>query len=265
AWILQAQGQSIDYAQPGIFDTLAEALIAAASAMAGSVDLLIVDEGQDFEPAWAGALLRLVRPDGRALWLEDPSQNLYRRDPVPLPGWAVLRSPVNHRSPHVVVGLVNALELVDPPMQAGGAVHGFDPALLEYTDPASLLEQTSGAVAAWIREGHTPSNIAVITWHGLARSQVAGQDRIGGLATRRFTGRYTADGQPVMTEGLLQLDTLHRFKGQAADCVVITEIDFDDWTEDVRRRLFVGLTRARLKVALVASARAAELICERLG
>jgi hypothetical protein len=46
---------------------------------------------------------------------------------------------------------------------------------------------------------------------------------------------------------------------------VITEIDFDDWTDDVRRRLFVALTRARLKVALVASARAARAIEGRLG
>ena len=55
----------------------------------------------------------------------------------------------------------------------------------------------------------------------------------------RFTIR------PRFTAGTLQLETLFRFKGQAADCVVITEIDFDDWTDDVRRRLFVALTRAR--------------------
>jgi hypothetical protein len=60
------------------------------------------------------------------------------------------------------------------------------------------------------------------------------------------------------------LETLFRFKGQAADCVVITEIDFDDWTDDVRRRLFVGLTRARLNVALVADATATALIEARL-
>ena len=63
---------------------------------------------------------------------------------------------------------------------------------------------------------------------------------------------------------MLQLETLHRFKGQAADCVVITEIDFDAWTEDACRRLFVGLTRARLKVTLVTSQAAARLIGERL-
>lgn len=52
--------------------------------------------------------------------------------------------------------------------------------------------------------------------------------------------------------------------GQATDRVVITEIDFDAWTDDVRRRLFVGLTRARLKVTLVASVSASRVIRERL-
>lgn len=265
AWVTRTAGRTIDYAQPGVFDLLARTLIDASTAMAGSVDLLVVDEGQDFAPEWADALVRLVRDGGRVLWLEDPSQNLYRRPAVPLPGWAVLRSPVNHRSPHVVVALVNALGLVDPPMQAGGAVHGFDPVLREYSDTQSLLDQTDAAVGDLVKEGHAPADIAVIAWHGLAHSRVAGLDRIAGLPTRRFTGDYTNDGRAVMSEGVLQLETLHRFKGQAADCVVITEIDFDAWTEDACRRLFVGLTRARLKVTLVASGAAAGLIGERLA
>jgi hypothetical protein len=233
--------------------------------MRNSVDLLVVDEGQDFEPAWAAALLQLARPEGRCLWLEDPSQNLYRRARIELPGWAVLRSPVNYRSPHVVVTLINALDLADEPMQAGGVVHGFDPQLYEYQDPDSLRAQTSAAVRTLLAEGHAASDIAVITWHGLNRSQVAGEDTLAGLRTRRFVGRYTDEGQAVLSDGALQLETLFRFKGQAADCVVITEIDFDAWNEDARRRLFVGLTRARLKVALVASATANRLIRERLA
>lgn len=92
-----------------------------------------------------------------------------------------------------------------------------------------------------------------------------GCETLAGLRTRRFSGRYTDDGQAIVSDGELQLETLFRFKGQAADCVVITEIDFDSWTDDVRRRLFVGLTRARLKVALVASASARRIICERLA
>lgn len=265
AWAMRQRGDSIDYGEPSIFDRLASVFIETAPAMQGSVDLLIVDEGQDFEPSWAAALLQLVRPEGRCLWLEDPSQNVYRREPVDLPGWAQLRSPVNYRSPHVVVALANALGLTDEPMEAGGVVHGFDPILLEYGDAESLLAQTSAAVKAFVDQGHAASDIAVITWRGLDHSRVVGCDSLAGLRTRRFSGRYTDDGQAIVSDGDLQLDTLFRFKGQAADCVVITEIDFDAWNDDVRRRLFVGLTRARLKVALVASAPANRGICERLA
>jgi superfamily I DNA and RNA helicase len=56
-----------------------------------------------------------------------------------------------------------------------------------------------------------------------------------------------------------------RFKGQAADAVVITEIDFSELGLRERRRLFVALTRARLHVALVTSERAAEVLRARLG
>ena len=294
-WLLKQRGEPVDYAQPGAFERLAEAVVAAAD-LRESVDLLVVDEGQDFEPRWAEALARMVTPDGRLLWLEDPSQNLYRREPAELSGWVTLESPVNYRSPQVVVTLINALGLVDHEIEAGGAVHGFDPQLLEYSDPDSdsddeaaeaepvgldrcrtiaeprtdqpahtLHAQTSAAVRMLLAAGHAADDIAVVCWHGLASSRIAGADEIAGLRTRRFSGRYNPEGRPRFTDGTLQLETLFRFKGQAADCVVITEIDFDDWTDDVRRRLFVALTRARLKVALVASERATRAIEGRLG
>jgi len=109
------------------------------------------------------------------------------------------------------------------------------------------------------------ADIAAITWRGLEHSRVIGEWHIAGQRTRRFTGRYTDTGEAISSDGELQLETLFGFKGQAADCVVITEIDFDAWTEEVRRRLFVGLTRARLKVALVGSVAASGLVLGRLA
>ncbi len=109
------------------------------------------------------------------------------------------------------------------------------------------------------------ADIAAITWRGLEHSRVIGEWHIAGQRTRRFTGRYTDAGEAISSDGELQLETLFGFKGQAADCVVITEIDFDAWTEEVRRRLFVGLTRARLKVALVGSVAASGLVLGRLA
>ncbi len=178
--------------------------------------------------------------------------------------WATLRSPVNHRSPAVLVALIDALALTDEPMQAGGVVHGFDPQLREFTDADSLVRETSAAIEELVAAGHAPADVAVITWSGLERSPLAGEDVLAGVKTRRFSGHYAQDGQPIFSDGNLQLETLFRFKGQAADCIVVAGIDFEAWTDDVRRRLFVALTRARLKVSLVASTTASRLICERL-
>jgi hypothetical protein len=42
-----------------------------------------------------------------------------------------------------------------------------------------------------------------------------------------------------------------RFKGRAAPCVILTEIDFDSLDDKAMRRLFVGATRATMKLTLV--------------
>ena len=247
-----------------VFERIAEQSALAATALRGTVDTLVVDEGQDFDPGWVGPLLATLRPDGRAIWLEDLDQNLYRREPAPLSGWVTIESPVNHRSPRIVATVVEMLGLCDRAIQSGSAVHGFDPGLWVYEDDASLVARTDEAVAALLAEGHAAADIAVLTWHGVGRSVLGTTERLAGRPTRRFDGRYADDGEAVYSEGDLLVETVHRFKGRAADCVVIAGIDFDAWTDDVRRRLFVAITRARLKVHLIVSRSAEALIVERL-
>ena len=65
---------------------IARAIIAAEPTPDDFVDVLVVDDGQNFEQPWADALLRFLKPGGKAWWLEDPLQNLYDRPPVDLPG-----------------------------------------------------------------------------------------------------------------------------------------------------------------------------------
>lgn len=88
--------------------------------------------------------------------------------------------------------------------------------------------------------------------------------RLAGLGVRRQAG-YDAEGAALWTDGKLLVDTVFRFKGQAADAVVITEIDFETFGLRERRRLFVALTRARLQVALVTSEAAAGVLRTMLG
>lgn len=267
ALVLAQTGQTPDFGAPGVFDAMSARLAELAPALAGTFTTLIVDEGQDFEPAWARSLLTLVRDDGRALWLEDPRQALYGRAPVELPGWAVLESPVNYRSPRRLVEFMNWLGLCDEAIEAGSGVEGDDPLWLEYGVDEDPITRTGEAVRALLDKGYAPGNIAVLSFRGLERSRIAGPDgpqRLAGLTISRPAG-FDARGTALRTAGTLLVDTVYRFKGQAADAVVLTDIDFETLDEAARRRLFVGITRARLQVALVASQRASGIMLDALG
>jgi hypothetical protein len=60
------------------------------------------------------------------------------------------------------------------------------------------------------------------------------------------------------------IDSVLRFKGRAAPRVVLTEIDFDTLDESALRRIFVGATRATMKLTLVVS-EAAKVLLDRLS
>ena len=81
---------------------------------------------------------------------------------------------------------------------------------------------------------------------------------------KSFTGEYDLLGDQVFREGGLLAESVYRFKGQSAPAVIFTEIDFDEIDELVFRKLFVGMTRARLKLVLVMSDRAAEKLLDRI-
>ena len=80
----------------------------------------------------------------------------------------------------------------------------------------------------------------------------------GGKKTKRPV--QVEDGNWAWTEGDLIIETVGRFKGQSAPVVVFCEIDFEELNLVNARKLFVGMTRGQLKVDLVLSNKAAELL-----
>ena len=265
--LAQSGGAPVDFGQQGAFDTLAREFIALSPRLANTFDTLVIDEGQDFDPAWAQSLIGMAKPGARLLWLEDPEQSLYEREPVSLPEWVTLASPVNYRSPQRLVEFINGLALTDEPVEAGSAVVGFVPAWYVHENGTSPLAATELAIKELLAAGYSAANIAVLSLRGLSASVIAGDagpTRLAGERVKRQTG-FDADGNAQWSAGGLLVDTVFRFKGQAADAVVITEIDFEELGLRERRRLFVALTRARLQVALVTSERAAQAIDARLG
>jgi hypothetical protein len=262
---MRAAGEAVDFRAPGIFDTMAARMAALPVRLEDRVDELVIDEGQDFEQEWVAPLLARLTDGGRAWWLEDPLQNLYGRPPVDLPGWTVLCAHTNFRNPR---GIVDAVQrLVGPAARLEAAspfAEGFDEPVT-YADTKELIEATTRAITRALKAGFRREDIAVVTFAGRERSALRGFDRIGPHALRRATGRYDLTGGPEWSDGDFLVETVYRFKGQSAPCVIFTEIDFDEWDERVARKLFVGMTRASMCLMPVLSARAADRLVRRLA
>jgi len=261
---LRDAGRTVDLSAPDGFERLEREAAALPDDESWRFDTVIVDEGQDFPEAWRDAVLRLARPQSRVVWLEDPMQALYGREPARLPGWVTLHARANYRSPREVVRLLSAILPPDRQIEAAGPLAGADLELIEYADGEGLLAATKEAIRKCLSAGFRRHDIAVISFRGREQSALLSLDSLGPHPIRRFTGRYDLLAQPVYTEGDLLVESVYRFKGQAAPAVVLAEVDFEQLDERTVRKLFVGTTRATMKLAIVASPRAARVLRQAL-
>ena len=255
----------VDFLAPGIFERAAREWVDDSlreAAQGGdrtvppcfALDLLVIDEMQDMAPQWVEALASRLKADGRLYALGDSQQSLYQREPFELAGAVRITCNDNVRSPRQIVDTLNLLRLNDQKVVARCPEMGEPPDLLVYpASDAGGVRTLQKAVAALRAKGVDPAHIAVLTFSGQERSQVLALSAIGGVAVRKFTGRFDTAGNAVWTQGDLLLETLYRFKGQAAPYVILCEVDFAALDDKQRRKLFVGMTRAQLHLTLVMS------------
>lgn len=265
---LRARGETPNYGDADVFGAMETALAEADLPETWKYDVVIVDEGQDFSVAWRDILLRMLKDPGRAIWLEDPTQNLYGREAVPLPDWVILHSNANYRSPRQIVEILTAIapdNATREPVEAASPFDGADIEYLVYSDADTLLAQTKHAITLCLAAGFSRQDIAIASFRGREKSAILNLETLGDAHTlKSFTGSYDIFGHPVFRDGGLLAESVYRFKGQSAPAVIFTEIDFAEIDELVFRKLFVGMTRARLKLVLVMSERAAERIVDRI-
>lgn len=263
--VLAAHGERPDYAKPDAFDTL----IARAGELEVPDDLrfdsIIVDEGQDFSADWAQQLWRHADDDARRIWLEDPMQNLYARPPIELPGWVTLRAHSNFRSPRPVVRMLQALLPAAEHIEAASPFEADEVELLSYDAAHPLTTRVKEAIRLCFAAGFHAQDVAIISWRGREQSELLRHDRLGANALRSFTGQYDLLGQPEYSGGEVLIESVYRFKGQSAPAVILAEIDFETLDERTLRKLFVGATRAMMKLVLVASERAAAQLRDKLA
>ncbi len=263
--VLRSHGETHDFGQPNTF----EALIARAEQLpvpeSLRFDSVIIDEGQDWSERWRDLVLRHAAEDARLLWLEDPLQNLYGRPPVALPGWVGLRSQANYRSPRPIVRFLQGLLGEDSGIEAASPIDASDVDFLTYRDKADLLVQVKIGIKECYASGFKKADVAVISYHGRESSHLMQHDRLGDFTFRRFSGTYDLFQRPIYDDGDILMESVMRFKGQAAPAVVFAEIDFAELDDKAIRRLFVGATRATMKLVLVISEDAAQKLLQRIS
>lgn len=250
-----------DFGAQGLYDTLSaeyKKAVETTPELQGRYQLIIIDEGQDFEPDWVASLLPQLSEDGRIYLLEDAAQRLYPRDEFDLSDVVTVHCQDNFRTPRQVCQVLNALQLSHAPIEARSAYEGEVPNFHTYTTEAQLRRETEAAVKHLLSLGIALSDIALVSWRGLMNSVLVQTPALGDWSLRRPTGKYSKAGDALWTEGELLVDSVYRFKGQSAAGIVLTEVDFAELDEGVKRKLFVGLTRAHIAVEVVLTDRAAE-------
>ncbi len=262
-FVAESSGTKILFSEESTYQWLIDNFLKNYHDLENQLDVLIVDEGQDFYPEWHEILIKLVKPQGRVIWLEDPSQKIYERSNIQTTGWVKLTSPTNYRSPKHVLTLINGLNLADTVLDSGTSYIGLPPGHFVYADGAEL-DATVEALQDLLDQGFTADSIVILSFRGAKNSKLFSNElrKIGDLLIKRPTG-YDENGLATWSDGEILVDTLYRFKGQCADAVIVTEIDFSNWDELSKNKLFVGLTRARLTVNLVMSEKVEQLFIDR--
>ncbi|HEX4918678.1 MAG TPA: ATP-binding domain-containing protein [Limnobacter sp.] len=259
--MLRDSGQELDYNEPGVFQSLPSRVMALPPDKRWVFDSIVVDEGQDFEQAWLPVLQRCAHPHTRWLWLEDPMQNLYAKQPLELPGWVGLHSPMNYRNPRSVVEALQLMQKefdlggdMPPDIEAACPLEGLPIETLHYHDEQGLLAQTAKAITVCLKHGFSRENLVVLTLRGHEKSKVLRQGSLGPHSLRHFTGQYDERGAQLFTPGSVYAESVYRFKGQSAQAVIVTELEFEEFDLASYRKIFVAMTRAKVFLVLVGEA-----------
>jgi len=262
---LRTSGDEPDFSSNITFEASMAALAVASEKAAASLDLLVVDESQDFDGEWLQALLPRLKPEGRLYVLGDSNQAIYAKEPFGFPEATRIVCHDNFRSPRRIVEAINHFRLTPHPVVAKGVEEGEGPELYQYTtaDPGGL-RKAAAIVDRLTRDGARLEDIAVLTFRGREKSLLLCEEQLGGFKLHRFSGTFDNAGNACWTEGRLLAESLYRFKGQSAPIVIVCEIDFETFSTAEARKLFVAMTRAQMQLHLVISENAEKALAARL-
>lgn len=211
-------------------------------------DTIVVDEAQDFSPAWLELLDALLDPDGprRVLMVADTSQELYPRGfvvPGTDEGWVRCELVYNCRNSVQIASLIR--QRFDGASSPIGGPEAVGIQWLEASDAETLVD---AAMAEYDRvvesEEFAAQRVLFATFSRATRDLL--RDRAG------FVDWTEGSEQAVVCE------TVHRVKGLEFDYVILVAGPDDTVTDPL---LYVGCSRAVSGLTVVGP----RLVAERLG
>jgi len=241
-------------------DTLPNALVAAAEQLGARYHAIVVDEGQDFALEWLESLQFLMHdPRDDVFWVfHDEAQSLYREDRVASLGMARVDLDVNCRNPAPIHELASRFAEGQPESYALRE-KGRPPEIIEAERGRPTLEAVRKVLYRLRHdEGVAPWDIAVLTGRSMANSDVWHQRTFGNESL--WNGHVDEAGNPLgipveqvpdVPSDAILMDSIRRFKGLERPVIVLVELDEQD--EHARQLLYVGISRARQHVVVVAT------------
>jgi hypothetical protein len=103
-------------------------------------------------------------------------------------------------------------------------IDASDVEFLTYADKTELLAQVKMGIKQCYAAGFKKTDVAVISYHGRESSHVMQHDRLGDFTFRRFSGTYDLFQRPVYEEGDILMESVMRFKGQAAPAMCLPRL-----------------------------------------
>lgn len=260
--LAERNGEKLDFSTPDVFGKMVKDYVEASEGFTKSIDLLIIDESQDFEQSWVQAVLERLKDTGRLYVMGDTGQQLYERETFDLTDAVHVTCMDNFRSPTKVVQMINQLGLTSEPVEARGVHMGATPYFYTWAPgKVNSLTAIEQCLKKLWDDGYKPDQVAVISYHGVKSSEALAQEKLGSYKTKKFSG-YDQAGTALWSDGALLVESVYRFKGQSMPVVVLCEIDLEELTEKDKRKLFVGLTRGQVRVDVVMSEKSAQLLLQ---
>ena len=251
----------------GLPDVLDRALVALPE---HRYDAIVVDEGQDLDAVWWIPLLDLLRDprQGIVYVFGDANQDLYHaRQPDELGVVMPDAPPVyylteNRRSTKAIHQFATRFSQPDAAAPSSVALGPDGRAVEIFTyaigDPDAARRVLGTVLRRIIDAGRvTPADVVVLTPRSSRSSWLMRTDGAPVDAwPYRLMPEYGPEGAvlPPPTKGNeVRVATIHRYKGLESSVVVLAELDERITDADLDRLVYVGATRARTHLAIVAS------------